>query len=46
MRTAITLGALLVWAAITPTGAAGQEFDFYARGPYQPAIPRPEAVTG
>jgi len=46
MRTAISLGALLVWAATTATGAAGQEFDFYARGPYQPAVPRPEAVTG
>src|SRR5712692_1225073 len=46
MRTAISLGPLLVWAATTATGAAGQEFDFYARGPYQPAVPRPEAVTG
>ena len=26
--------------------AAQEPFDFYARGPYQPAVPRPEAITG
>ena len=49
MRTLCSLGALLVWAAATTAGAAGaaaQEFDFYARGPYRPAVPRPEVVTG
>src|SRR5512146_157876 len=25
---------------------AAQSFDFYSRGPYRPAVPRPEAVTG
>src|SRR5437879_10017209 len=43
MRTTISLGALLICAATT---APGQEFDFYARGPYRPAVPRPEVVTG
>src|SRR2546426_9832467 len=49
MRTLCSLGALLLWAAATTAGAAGaaaQEFDFYARGPYRPAVPRPEAITG
>jgi hypothetical protein len=23
-----------------------QAFDFYTRGPYRPAVPRPEAITG
>src|SRR6266511_4212697 len=26
--------------------AAQEPFDFYARGPYRPAVPRPEAITG
>ena len=26
--------------------AAQDPFDFYARGPYRPAVPRPEAITG
>lgn len=26
--------------------AQGATFDFYARGPYRPAVPRPEAITG
>jgi zinc carboxypeptidase len=25
---------------------AAQEFDFYTRGPYRPAVPRPEQITG
>src|SRR4051794_21866690 len=25
---------------------AQEPFDFYARGPYRPAVPRPEAITG
>src|SRR5712691_8928806 len=44
MRTACSLGALFLCAVAST--AAGQEFDFYARGPYRPALPRPEAVTG
>ena len=45
MRTLSSFVALLVWAAASTT-AAGQEFDFYARVPYRPTVPRPEAVTG
>lgn len=26
--------------------AAQDQFDFYSRGPYRPAVPRPEAITG
>ena len=26
--------------------AAQDQFDFYGRGPYRPAVPRPEAITG
>ena len=26
--------------------AAQEPFDFYARGPYRPTVPRPEAITG
>ncbi|HEY3280375.1 MAG TPA: M14 family metallopeptidase [Gemmatimonadales bacterium] len=26
--------------------AAAQNLDFYARGPYRPAVPRPETITG
>src|SRR5690242_303210 len=37
------LAALLLCAAAR-LGAQG--FDFYARGPYRPAVPRPEQVTG
>jgi hypothetical protein len=43
MRTTFSLGALLVCATAS---AAGQQFDFYARGPYRTAVPRPESVTG
>src|SRR5213078_1180104 len=31
---------------VCPTAGAAQSFDFYARGPYRPAVPRPEAITG
>src|SRR5438477_3717091 len=31
---------------VCPTAGATQSFDFYARGPYRPAVPRPEAITG
>lgn len=31
---------------VCPAAASAQTFDFYARGPYRPAVPRPEAITG
>src|SRR5258705_1796 len=31
---------------VCPGAGAAQTFDFYARGPYRPAVPRPEAITG
>ena len=31
---------------VCPAAGAAQTFDFYARGPYRPAVPRPEAITG
>lgn len=38
------------WMALAllllPAVASAQEFDFYARGPYRPQVPRPEAVLG
>ncbi len=42
MRTQTLLLTLL---GVSATLSA-QSFDFYSRGPYRPAIPRPEAVTG
>ena len=36
---------LLLGFVLTPPAAA-QQFDFYTRGPYRPAVPRPEAITG
>jgi hypothetical protein len=41
MRTAL----LLAFVLAEPL-AAQEPFDFYARGPYRPAVPRPEAITG
>ncbi|HEX9705500.1 MAG TPA: M14 family metallopeptidase [Gemmatimonadales bacterium] len=38
--------ALVVCVAASPLPLAAQSFDFYARGPYRPAVPRPEAITG
>ncbi|HXF95993.1 MAG TPA: M14 family metallopeptidase [Gemmatimonadales bacterium] len=43
MRPIVTLLALL---AAAPAGAAQGAFDFYARGPYRPEIPRPAALLG
>jgi len=37
--------ALLLVLLTSPTLAA-QGFDFYDRGPYRPAVPRPEAILG
>jgi hypothetical protein len=31
---------------IVAQASAAQSFDFYSRGPYRPAVPRPEATTG
>src|SRR6266487_5968475 len=42
MRIHIVLLSLLCASA----PLAAQSFDFYSRGPYRPAVPRPEAVTG
>jgi hypothetical protein len=42
MRIHIVLFSLL--CASVPLAA--QSFDFYSRGPYRPAVPRPEVVTG
>src|SRR5438034_254152 len=36
--------ALLLALVASPLAAQG--FDFYSRGPYRPAVPRPEAVLG
>ena len=39
--------ALIVVLLVFPASLAAQEpFDFYARGPYRQAVPRPEAITG
>jgi hypothetical protein len=37
---------LLVWGNLASPLAAQESFDFYARGPYRPAVPRPAAITG
>jgi hypothetical protein len=37
----------LLLALLLPVSqAAAQDYDFYARGPYRPAVPRPDAITG
>jgi hypothetical protein len=38
--------AILASLCVAPTVVAAQEFDFYARGPYRPAVPRPESLLG
>src|SRR3989440_392437 len=39
--------ALTVALLVLPASLSAQEpFDFYARGPYRQAVPRPEAITG
>ena len=42
MRPSHLLPALLLCAP----ALSAQDFDFYSRGPYRPAVPRPEAITG
>ncbi|HXI21082.1 MAG TPA: M14 family zinc carboxypeptidase, partial [Gemmatimonadales bacterium] len=37
---------LAVALLLLPALLHAQEFDFYSRGPYRPAVPRPEAVLG
>jgi hypothetical protein len=37
---------VLLGLVLLASPLAAQTFDFYARGPYRPAVPRPEAVTG
>src|SRR5437868_12453049 len=37
---------LLVWGGFASALHTQEPFDFYARGPYKPAVPRPEAITG
>jgi hypothetical protein len=40
------LRPLLLAVFLTSPLAAQDQFDFYARGPYRQAVPRPEAITG
>src|SRR5258708_20341429 len=40
------LFAPLFLGLLLPPPAGAQQFDFYTRGPYRPAVPRPEAITG
>src|SRR6185312_2398058 len=37
---------LLLAILLTTPLSAQDQFDFYSRGPYRPAVPRPEAITG
>jgi len=37
---------LLATLLLLPTLLQAQEFDFYARGPYRPQVPRPESMLG
>src|SRR5881296_1109640 len=38
--------ALLLAFVLACPLTAQEPFDFYSRGPYRPAVPRPEAITG
>src|SRR5438105_11686016 len=38
--------ALLLVVSLPFSLSAQEPFDFYARGPYRPAVPRPEVITG
>jgi hypothetical protein len=40
------LRLLPVALLLAPALLQGQEFDFYARGPYRPQVPRPETLLG
>ena len=37
---------LILLVGLSSPLAAQEPFDFYSRGPYRPAVPRPEAITG
>ena len=41
-----SLFALVVVVSLGSPLTGQEPFDFYARGPYRPAVPRPEAITG
>lgn len=43
MRPSLTL---LVVVSLASSLHAQEPFDFYSRGPYRPAVPRPEQITG
>jgi hypothetical protein len=38
--------SLIALCFLSTSLAAQEPFDFYGRGPYRPAVPRPEAITG
>src|SRR5881394_3236957 len=38
--------ALLLVVSLASSLSGQEPFDFYSRGPYHPAVPRPEAITG
>src|SRR5438270_6191910 len=38
--------ALLLVVSLASSLSSQDPFDFYSRGPYYPAVPRPEAITG
>src|SRR2546429_3881971 len=46
MRPLRPLRPLLLLIILAAPVGAQEPFDFYARGPYRPAVPRPEAITG
>lgn len=46
LRFRATVAAALIAAPLSSHPLAAQQFDFYARGPYRAAVPRPEQVTG
>jgi len=46
MSSRLALLVLLVCPVAARAQAPADTFDFYARGPYRPAVPRPEAITG
>jgi len=45
-RSARLLLALLALAAAPAAPLAAQRFDWYGRGPYRPAVPRPDSLLG
>jgi hypothetical protein len=45
-RTAVIVSGLLLLLSLAPLFAATSSFDFYARGPYRPSVPRPSHLLG